>query len=80
MQSLRNPTSAIGRVREKLQQTGQSVSETPLFPGDRVEVLDMAGSPTGIHCTVRKAESHAVGVMWGGETITVGRWWLRKVS
>ena len=76
----RKSTSAIGRVRESLQQTGQSVTEVPLRPGDKVVVLDMFGSPTGIQCTVQKAEIHSVGVIWRGDTIVVGRSWLRKVS
>jgi hypothetical protein len=75
----RNPTSALGRVRESLK-TGQTSSEGPLRPGDTVVVLDMLGRPTGIHCTVQKAEMHSVGVIWGGDTITVGRSWLRKVN
>jgi hypothetical protein len=40
----------------------------------------MLGCPTGIHCTVQKAEMHTVGVIWGRDTMTVGRSWLRKVS
>ena len=76
----RKSTSAIGRVRESLPQPGQFVSEAPLRPGDRVVVLDMFGSPTEIQCTVQKAEIHSVGVIWGGDTIVIGRSWLRKVS
>ena len=72
-------TSAIERVLENLK-TGRSISEVQLRPGDRVVVLDMFGSPTGIYCTVEKAEMHSVGVIWGRDTITVGRSWLRKVS
>ncbi len=73
-------TSAIERVLENLKQTGRSISEVQLRPGDRVVVLDMFGSPTGIYCTVQKAELHSVGIIWGRDTITVGRSWLRKVS
>ena len=73
------PTSAIGRVRESLK-TEHINSEAPLRPGDKVVVLDMFGIPTGIQCTVQKAEKHSVGVIWGGDTITVGRSWLMKVS
>ena len=73
----RKSTSAI--VYESLQ-TGRSNTKGQLRPGERVEVLDMCGRPTGICCTVQKAETHFVGVMWGGQTITVGRSWLRKVS
>ena len=76
----RKSTSAIKRVRENLQQTGQSLSEVSLRPGDKVVVLDMFGNPSGIYCTVQKAELHSVGVIWGRDTITVGRSWLRKVS
>jgi len=76
----RKSTSAIERVLENLKQTGRSISEAQLRPGDKVVVLDMFGSPTGIYCTVQKAEMHSVGVIWGGDTITVGRSWLRKVS
>ena len=75
----RNPSSALGRVRESLK-TEQTISEGSLRPGDTVVVLDMFGRPTGIHCTVQKAEMHSVGVTWGGDTITVGRSWLRKVN
>ncbi len=80
MLSPRNSNFANGRVRENLQQTRQSRSEVRLRPGDTVVVLDLFGNPTGIHCTVQKAEMHSVGVIWGGDTITVGRSWLRKVS
>jgi hypothetical protein len=76
----RNPTSAIGLVRENLQQTGQFASEDQLRPGDTVVVLDIFGGPTGIQCTVQTADMHSVGVIWGGDTIMVGRSWLRKVS
>ena len=78
----RNPTSAtsaIGRVRESLK-TEHIISEVSLRPGDKVVVLDMFGIPTGIQCTVQKAEGHSVGVIWGGDTITMGRSWLMKVS
>jgi hypothetical protein len=74
----RKSSSAIDRVRQQLQRPLGS-SETPLGPGDRVMVLDMCGRPTGIQCTVQKAETHSVGVMWGGDTVLVGRSWLRKV-
>jgi hypothetical protein len=73
-------TSAVDRVFEGLQETRQSTSRTQLRPGERVEVLDMCGRPTGILCKVQSAEVHTVGVLWGGETITVGRSWLRRVS
>ncbi len=74
-------TSATERVRESLQQTGRPTPEgVQLRPGDKVVVLDMCGIPTGIYCTVKKAETHSVGVIWGGDMITVGRSWLRKVS
>ena len=77
----RKSTSAIRRVRENLQQTGQPLSEGVSFrPGDKVVVLDVFGSPSGIYCTVQKAEMHSVGVIWGRDTITVGRSWLRKVN
>jgi hypothetical protein len=75
----RNSTSAIGRVRESLK-TEHTTSEVPLRPGDKVAVLDMFGIPTGIQCTVQKAEAHSIGVIWGGDTITMGRSWLMKVS
>jgi hypothetical protein len=68
------------RVLENLQQTRPSISELQLRPGDKVVVLDMFGCPTGIHCTVEKAEMHSVGVICGRDTITVGRSWLKKVS
>ena len=71
-------TTAIERVLENVQQAGRTKIE--LHPGEKVEVLDMFGSPTGIYCTVQKAELHCVGVVWGGETITVGRSWLRRVN
>ena len=74
-----NPTTAIGRVRESLK-TGRTPAQVPLRPGDKVVVLDMFGIPTGIQCTVQKAEAHSIGVIWGGDTITVGRSWLKKVS
>ena len=74
-----NPASAIRRVRESLK-TDHIMSEIPLCPGDKVVVLDMFGIPTGIQCTVQKAEAHSVGVIWGGDTITMGRSWLVKVS
>ena len=59
---------------------GPSISEVQLRPGDKVVILDMFGCPTGIYCTVEKAEMHSVGVIWGRDTITVGRSWLKKVS
>jgi hypothetical protein len=68
------------RVLESLQQTERPTSEVQLRPGDKVVVLDVFGSPTGIYCTVQKADMHSAGVIWGGDTITVGRSWLRKVS
>ena len=73
-------TCAIELVLENLQQTRPSISEVQLRPGDKVVVLDMFGCPTGIHCTVEKTEVHSVGVIWGRNTISVGRSWLRKVS
>jgi hypothetical protein len=77
----RKSTSAIGRVPENLQQTRQPLSAgVSLRAGDKVVVLDVFGSPTGIYCTVQKVEMHSVGVIWGRDTITVGRSWLRKVS
>jgi hypothetical protein len=79
MLSQHNPSSAIRRVRESLK-TDHLNSEAPLCPGDRVVVLDQFGIPTGIQCTVQKAEKYSVGVIWGGDTITVGRSWLMKVS
>jgi hypothetical protein len=75
----RNFTSASGRVPENVKME-HPLSEVPLCPGDKVVVLDMFGIPTGIQCTVQKAEMHSVGVIWGGDTITVGRSWLMKVS
>ena len=78
MLNQRKSSSAIDRVRQQLQRPLGS-SETPLGPGDRVMVLDMCGRPTGIQCTVQKAKTHSVGVMWGGDTVLVGRSWLRKV-
>lgn len=74
-----NTSSAIARVRESLK-TEHITSKVPLCPGDKVVVLDMFGIPTGIQCTVQKAEKHSVGVIWGGENITVGRSWLMKVT
>jgi hypothetical protein len=41
-------TSAIERVLENLKQTGRSISEVQLRPGDRVVVLDMFGSPKNL--------------------------------
>jgi predicted CoA-binding protein len=70
-------TSAVERVFGNLQ-TGRSRVE--LHPGEKVEVLDVFGRPTGIYCTVQKAEMHSVGVVWGGETIMIGRSWLRRVN
>ena len=75
-----NSTCAIERVLENLQQNRPSISEVQLRPGDKVVILDMFGCPTGIHCTVEKTEMHSVGVIWGRDTISVGRSWLRKVS
>jgi hypothetical protein len=80
MPNPRKATSAIQRVLENLQQTRPLISEVRLRPGDKVVVLDVLGCPTGIHCTVQKAEMYTVGVIWGRDTITVGRSWLRKVS
>jgi|HubBroStandDraft_6_1064221.scaffolds.fasta_scaffold2384750_1 hypothetical protein len=81
MPNPRKSICAIERVLEKtLQQTRPSISEIQLRPGDKVVVLDVFGCPTGIHCTVEKAGMHSVGVIWGSDTITVGRSWLRKVS
>ena len=74
----RKSTSAIERVYESLQ-AERSNAMAQLRPGERVEILDMCGRPTGICCTVRNAEIHSVGVIWGGEIITVGRSWLRKM-
>jgi hypothetical protein len=76
----RKSTSPMERVLESLHQTERSTSEVQLRPGDKVVVLDLFGSPTGIYCTVQKADRHSVGVIWGGDTIIVGRSWLRKVS
>jgi hypothetical protein len=78
MLNSRKSTSAIERVYEGLL-IGRSNTKAQLRPGEKVEILDMCGRPTGIRCTVQNAESHSVGVIWGGETITVGRSWLRKV-
>lgn len=74
----RKSTSAIERVYESLQ-AERPDAMAHLRPGERVEILDMCGRPTGICCTVRTAEIHSVGVIWGGEIITVGRSWLRKM-
>ena len=80
MPNPRKSTGAIERVLENLQHNRPSISEVQLRPGDKVVVLDMFGCPTGIHCTVEKTEVHSVGVIWGRNTISVGRSWLRKVS
>ena len=80
MPNPRKSTCASERVLENLQQTRPFISEVQLRRGDKVVVLDMFGCPTGIHCTVEKAEMHSVGVIWGRDTITVGRSWLRKVT
>jgi hypothetical protein len=80
MPNSRKSACTSERVLEHLQQTRPSISEVQLLPGDQVVVLDMFGCPTGIHCTVEKAEMHSVGVICGRDTITVGRSWLRKVS
>ena len=80
MPNTRKSACTSERVLENLQQTRPSISQVELRPGDKVVVLDMFGCPTGIHCTVEKAEMHSVGVIWGRNTISVGRSWLRKVS
>ena len=36
------------------------------MPGDKVVVLDMFGTLTGIQCTVPKVEAYSVGGIWGG--------------
>ena len=78
MLSSRKHTSAIERNHKNLQSVRGTTKE--LRPGEKVEVLDMCGRPTGICCMVLKAETHCIGVMWGGEVVTVGRAWLRSVS
>jgi hypothetical protein len=75
----RKSSSAIDRVRQQIQHTRRP-SDAPLVPGDRVMVLDMCGRATGIQCIVQNAEAHSVGVIWGGDTILVGRSWVKKVN
>jgi hypothetical protein len=79
MLSPRKSEPEIQNVFEKMPHGGLPI-KAQLHPGERVEVLDMCGRPTGIVCTVQKAEKHSAGVVWGGELVTVGRLWLRKVS
>jgi hypothetical protein len=79
MLSSRKSTSVQERSYKHLQ-SERPTSREELRPGEKVEVLDMCGRPTGICCTVQKAEAHAIGVIWGGETVTVGRAWLRKLN
>ncbi len=79
MLSSRKQTSAA-ETRYQHLQSEPLTNRKELRPGEKVEVLDMCGLPTGICCTVLKAETHSIGVIWGGETVTVGRAWLRRVS
>jgi hypothetical protein len=73
-------TSASEHFLRTLQPTTQATSQTDLSPGEKVEVLDMCGRPTGILCKVQSIDAQTVGVIWGGETIPLERSRLRKAS
>jgi hypothetical protein len=75
-----SPRKSEPELQNIFEKMPQLPVKAQLHPGERVEVLDMCGRPTGIFCTVQKAEKHSAGVVWGGELVTVGRSWLRKVS
>jgi len=75
----RSAASAIGMCSRNRQNAAHHFRGS-ILPGDKVVVLDMFGTLTGIQCTVQKVEAYSVGGIWGGDTITTGRSWLMKVS